>query len=86
MYIVPIFLLCPAQEQEKCGGGGGRGAVGRAGLRAGPGGGRPGRRPGVAKPGRIRISLRAMKSAYEPIVVGLAGMVQEQTATWLAGN
>ena len=79
------------QEQEKCGGGGdgGGGAVAaaaeRAGLRAGPGGDRPGRRPGVAKPGRIRMSLRAMKSVHEPVVVGLAGMVQEQPATQLAG-
>ena len=59
-------------------------AAERAGLRAGPGGDRPGRRPGVAKPGRIRMSLRAMKSVHEPVVVGLAGMVQEQPATRLA--
>ena len=60
-------------------------AAGSAGLRADPGGDRPGRRPGVAKPGRIRMSLRAMKSVHEPVVVGLAGMVQEQPATRLAG-
>ena len=38
-----------------------------------------------AKTGRIRMSLRAIKSAHEPVVVGLAGMVQEQPATGLAG-
>ena len=44
--------------------------------------GRPGWRPGVAIPGRIRRSLRAIKSANEPVVAGLAGMVhwQEQPA------
>ena len=31
------------------------------------------------------MSLQAMKSEHEPIVVGLAGMVQEQPATGLAG-
>ena len=51
----------------------------------GPGGGRPGRRPGVAVPWRIRMNLRAMKSAHEPVVVGLAGMVQERPGTGLAG-
>ena len=60
-------------------------AAGRAVLRAGQGSGRPARRPRVAKPGRIRMSLRAMKSVHEPVVVGLAGMVQEQPATRLAG-
>ena len=33
--------------------------------------GRPGRRPGVATPGQIRMSLRAMKSAQEPNAVGM---------------
>ena len=47
--------------------------------------GRAGRRPGVAVPGRIRMSLRAMKSAHEPVDVGLAGMVQERPGTGLAG-
>ena len=47
--------------------------------------GRAGRRPGVAIPGRIRMSLRAMKSAHEPVVVGLAGIVQERPGTGLAG-
>ena len=41
--------------------------------------------PGSPKPWRIRMSLRAMKSVHEPVVVGLAGMVQEQPATRLAG-
>ena len=36
---------------------------------------------GGAIPGRICMSLRAIKSANEPVVVGLAGMVQEQPAT-----
>ena len=36
-------------------------------------------------PGRICISLRAMKSAHEIVVAGLAGMVDEQPATGLAG-
>ena len=31
------------------------------------------------------MSLRAMKRVHEPVVVGLAGMVQEQPATLLAG-
>ena len=31
------------------------------------------------------MSLRAIKSAHEAVVVGLAGMVQEQPATGLAG-
>ena len=31
------------------------------------------------------MSLRAMKSAHEPVVVGLARMVQEQPVTGLAG-
>ena len=61
-----------------------------SGLRAnfGPGGGpvgRAGRRSGVAVPGCIRMSLRAMKSAHEPVVVGLSGMVQERPGTGLAG-
>ena len=47
--------------------------------------GRPGRRSAVAIPERIRMSLRAMKSAHEPVVVGLARMVQEQPVTGLAG-
>ena len=34
-------------------------------------------RHGVAIPGRIRMSLPAMKSVHEPVAVGLAGMVQE---------
>ena len=54
----------------------------------GPGGGpvgRAGRRSGVAVPGCIRMSLRAMKSAHEPVVVGLSGMVQERPGTGLAG-
>ena len=72
------------QDKEKCGGGGGGAAAGRAGLRVGPGGDRPGRRIGVAKPGRIRMNLRAMKSVHELVVVGL-GMIQEQPATRLAG-
>ena len=38
-----------------------------------------------AKTGRIRMSLRAIKSAHEPVVVGLAGMVQGQPGTGLAG-
>ena len=46
----------------------------------------PGRRLGVAIPGQIRMSLRTMKNAHEPVVVGLAGMVQEQLATRLAGT
>ena len=57
-------------------------AAGRAGRRAGG----PARAaPGVAVPGRIRMSLRAMKSSHEPVVVGLAGMVQERPGTGLAG-
>ena len=44
-----------------------------------------GRRPEVAIPGRIRMSLLIMKSAHEPVVAVLAGMVQEQPATRLAG-
>ena len=40
---------------------------------------------GVAIPRPIRMSLQAMKSAHEPVVVGLAGMIQEQPATGLAG-
>ena len=51
-------------------------AAGRAGRRPA---GRPGRHPWVAVPGRIRMSLPAMKSAHEPVVVGLVGMVQERT-------
>ena len=47
--------------------------------------GRAGQRPGVAVPGRIRTNLLAMKSAHEPVVVGLAGMVQERPGTGLAG-
>ena len=31
------------------------------------------------------MSLRAIKSAHEPVVVGLAGMVQEQPAIGPAG-
>ena len=31
------------------------------------------------------MSLWAIKSAHKPVVVGLAGMVQEQPATGLAG-
>ena len=58
---------------------------GQAQAGTGPGGDRPGRRPGVAKPGQISMSLLAMKSIHEPVVVGLAGMVQEQPATRLAG-
>ena len=46
---------------------------------------RAGRRPGVAIPGRIRMTLQAMKSVHKPVVVGLAGMVQEQPATRPAG-
>ena len=37
----------------------------------------PGQRAGVDKPGRIHMSLQAMKSVHEPVVVELAGMVQE---------
>ena len=33
----------------------------------------------------ISICLRAIKSAHEPVIVGLAGMVQEQPGTGLAG-
>ena len=47
--------------------------------------GRPGQRPGVAIPGQMCMSLQAMKSAHELVVVGLARMVQEQPAAWLAG-
>ena len=47
--------------------------------------GRAGQRPGVAVPGRIRTNLLAMKSAHEPVVVGLAGMVEERPGTGLAG-
>ena len=54
-------------------------AEGRGGRWLG-GAGRPGRRPGVAIPGRMRMSLRAMKSAQ----VGLPRIVQEQPATGLA--
>ena len=60
---------------------------GRLRLHCVPGGGAaraagwPGRRPAVAIPGRILMSVRAMKSVHEPVVVGLAGMVQEQPAT-----
>ena len=31
------------------------------------------------------MSLQAMKGVHKPVVVGLAGMVQEQPATRLAG-
>ena len=94
MYILPILLLCPAagpaQEQEKCGrggaGGGGSGCGAcRAAARSGGPVERSGRRSGVAIPGRIRKRLRATKSAHEPVIVELAGMVQEQPATGLAG-
>ena len=54
-------------------------------ARRGGAAGRPGRRPGVAIPGQMRMSLRAMKSAQEPVAVGLARIVQEQPATGLAG-
>ena len=47
--------------------------------------GRSGRCPGVAIPGRISMSLLAIMSAHEPVVVVLAGMVQEQPGIWLAG-
>ena len=45
----------------------------------------PGGTQGVAIPRRIFMSLRAIKSAHEPVVVGLAGMVQEQPAIGPAG-
>ena len=67
-----------------CGGGGGGSCSRRAGRTAARLG-RAGRRPGVAVPGRIRMSLRAMKHAHELVVVGLAGMVQERPGTGLAG-
>ena len=55
--------------------------------------GRGGGQAKAAPPGRhtranaqsLRMSLRAMKSAHEPVVVGLARIVQEQPATSLAG-
>ena len=90
MSIVPILLLCPAagaREMRRRR----RGWRGRRRLRGVQGcgqawaGDRPGRRPGVAKPGRIRMSLRAIKRVHEPVVLELAGMVQEQPATRLAG-
>ena len=31
------------------------------------------------------MSLRAMKNAHEPVVVGLAGIIQERPGTGLAG-
>ena len=60
-------------------------AAGRAGRRAGPGGGPTRATPWVAIPGRISMSLRAMKLVYKPAVVELTEMVQEQPANGLAG-
>ena len=80
MYVVPILpvatLSCRRSKRNAAAAGleGAAAAAGRAGLLACLGGDRPGWRPGVAKPGRIRMSLRAMKSVHEPVVVGLAGM------------
>ena len=39
--------------------------------------GRPGRCPRVSILGQMLMSLQAMKSAHDPVVVGLARMVQE---------
>ena len=50
--------------------------------------GQPGRRPGEAIPGHMHMSLGAvetLESAHEPVVLGLARIVQEQPATGLAG-
>ena len=59
--------------------------AGRAVAQWGGAAGRPGRRPGVAIPGQMLMSLGAMESAHEPVVLGLARIVQEQQATGLAG-
>ena len=45
--------------------------------------GLPWLRPWVAITWQIRMSLLAMKSAHEHVVVGLAGIVQEQPAKGL---
>ena len=58
---------------------------GRVVARWGGAAGRSGLRPWVAIPGQMRMSLRAMKSAQEPVAVGVARIVQEQKATRLAG-
>ena len=83
------FVLRLQQEQKKCCRKGleeDEAAAGRAGLLAWLDGDRPGQRSWVAKPERISMSLRViMKSVHKPVVVGLAGMVQEQPATLLAG-
>ena len=60
----------------------GGGPVGRAERRLA---GLPGRRPGVAIPWQISMTLQAMKSIHDPVVVGLARIVHEQPATGLAG-
>ena len=85
-----IRLSVPRQGESgrTFGGGGGCcrcGGAGRAVARWGGAAGRPGRRPVVAIPGQLLMSLRAMKSAQEPVAVGLARIVQEQLATGLAG-
>ena len=67
---------------EWCGARGGAAEVAEGAAAAA---GRAGQRPGVAVPGRIRTNLLAMKSAHEPVVVGLAGMVEERPGTGLAG-
>ena len=69
MYILPILLFCPAagaremrrRRRGRRVAGEGCGAWGRPV-------GRSARRPGFAIPGRIRMSLRAIKSAHEPVV------------------
>ena len=82
MYILPTLLLCPAagaremlrrrqRGRRRCG------SCLPAARWGGPVG-RSGRRPGFAIPARTRMSLPAITSAHEPVVVGLAGMVQEQ--------
>ena len=75
-YVAYRCILCQycyfvlQQEQEKWGAlevaGVERAAAGRAGLRAYPGGGLPGRCPRVAKPWWISTSLLEIKIVHEP--------------------
>ena len=68
-YIMPILLFCPAAGAREM-------WQKRRGLLPG----------GVGRwAWGSSMSLLAIKSAYKPVVVGLAGMVQEWPATRLAG-
>ena len=87
VYSAIIATLSCRRSKRNAAADGLEGAQGRRRLRGvqGCGPAQVGAGQGSAKPWWTRMSLRAMKSVHEPVVVGLAGMVQEQPATRLAG-